>query len=292
MKHYLKVYLLLFVLFPCLAFSQSEVRGTVTDQGSGLSMSGVNVIIKGTATGTITDIDGNYTLKVSSGQSIVYSYVGYVKQEVVFQGQSKIDISLQEDAAKLDEVVVVGYGSTRKEAVTGAVQKVTSEEFNKGAIVSADQLLSGKSAGVRITTGGGAPGEGAEIRIRGGSSLSANNNPLIVIDGVPLDQRGVQGVRNALNAINPTEIEEMVILKDASATAIYGSRASNGVILITTKRTKKGAPFQIEYGFQFSVDNVTDKIDVFNGDEFRALINARSDNNPAKPLGSASTDWQ
>ncbi|PKP27129.1 MAG: SusC/RagA family TonB-linked outer membrane protein [Bacteroidetes bacterium HGW-Bacteroidetes-2] len=292
MKHYLKVYMLLFVLFPIIAFSQSEVSGTISDQATGLSLPGVNVIIKGTTAGTITDIDGNYTLKVSSGQILAYSYVGYVKQEVVYQGQSKLDIKLLEDASVLDEVLLVGYGSTRKEAVTGAVQKVTSEEFNKGAIVSADQLLSGKSAGVRITTGGGGPGEGAEIRIRGGSSLSANNNPLIVIDGVPLDQRGVQGVRNALNAINPSEIQEMVVLKDASATAIYGSRASNGVILITTKRTKKGAPFQIEYGFQFSVENVTDKIDVFNGDEFRTLINARSDNNPAKPLGLASTDWQ
>ncbi|MBA3986565.1 MAG: SusC/RagA family TonB-linked outer membrane protein, partial [Flavobacteriales bacterium] len=292
MKNDFKVYLLLFALFPFLAFTQTQVTGILTSQNTNMPISGVNVFIKGTTTGTITDFDGNYTIRVNDGQTIVYSYIGYMSQEVVFQGQTSINISLQEDASQLDEILVVGYGSTTKEAITGAVQKVTSEEFNKGAIVSADQLLSGKSAGVRITTGGGGPGEGAEIRIRGGSSLSANNNPLIVIDGVPLDQRGVQGVRNALNAINPNEIEDMVILKDASATAIYGSRASNGVILITTKRAQRGAPFQVEYGFQFSTEKITDKVDVFSGEAFRSLINERSDNNPAKPLGGTSTDWQ
>ncbi len=292
MKYDLKVYLLLFALFPFLAFAQTQVSGTLTSQESGLPLSGVNVIIKGTSTGTISDFDGNYLINVTDGQTIVYSYIGYTTQEVLFQGQSRMDISLQEDASQLDEILLVGYGSTTKEAITGAVQKVTSEEFNKGAIVSADQLLSGKSAGVRITTGGGGPGEGAEIRIRGGSSLSANNNPLIVIDGVPLDQRGVQGVRNALNAINPNEIEDMVILKDASATAIYGSRASNGVVLITTKRTQRGAPFQVEYGFQFSTEKIDDKVAVFSGEDFRNLINQRTDNNPTKPLGDTSTDWQ
>jgi TonB-linked SusC/RagA family outer membrane protein len=292
MKNYLRIFLFLLVLFPFLSFSQTQVSGMVTDQVSGLPLSGVNVIIKDSSRGTITDFDGNYSLNVNTGETLVFSYVGYITNEVVFQGQARIEITLQADAEALDEVVLVGYGSTTKEAITGAVQKVTSEEFNKGAIVSADQLLSGKSAGVRITTGGGAPGEGAEIRIRGGSSLSANNNPLIVIDGVPLDQRGVQGVRNALNAINPSEIEDMVILKDASATAIYGSRASNGVILITTKRTRRGAPFQVEYGFQFSVESSKDRIDVFTGDEFRDLINERTNNNPVKPLGTASTDWQ
>lgn len=292
MKKYISINLFLLILFPLFSFSQTQVTGTVTEAVSGLPLTGVNVIIKGTSTGTITDFDGNYQLTVNNDQTLVFSYVGYLTNEAVFLGQSKIDIALESDFAALDEVVLVGYGSTRKEAITGAVQRVTADEFNKGAIVSADQLLSGKSAGVRITTGGGAPGEGSEIRIRGGSSLSANNNPLIVIDGVPLDQRGVQGVRNSLNAINPAEIQEMVVLKDASATAIYGSRASNGVILITTKRTRRGAPFQVEYGFQFSTESSNDRIDVFSGDEFRDLINSRTGNNPIKPLGNASTNWQ
>ena len=198
---------------------------------------------------------------------------------------------LEEDAAVLDEVVLIGYGSTTKQDATAAIQKVSSEEFNKGAIVSPDQLLSGKSAGVRITTNGGAPGEGSEIRIRGGSSLSANNSPLIVVDGIPLDQRGVQGVRNQLNSINPNEIENFVILKDASATAIYGSRASNGVILITTKSGKKGAPLKVEYGFQFSADQITDQVSVFSADEFRKLI-ADNPAQDATKLGNSNTDWQ
>jgi TonB-dependent starch-binding outer membrane protein SusC len=292
MKNYQRIILFLLILFPFSVFSQTSVLGNVTDQQSGLPLSGVNVLIKGTSIGTISDFDGNYSLNISSGQTLVFSYIGFTTLEVIYQNQSRIDVSLEPDAAALDEILLVGYGTTTQEAITGAVQRVTTEDFNRGAIVSPDQLLSGKSAGVRITTGGGGPGEGAEIRIRGGSSLSANNNPLIVIDGVPLDQRGVQGVRNALNAINPNEIQEMVILKDASATAIYGSRASNGVILITTKRTRRGAPFQIEYGFQFAVENSDDRIEVFDGDSFRDLINSRTNNNPAKPLGNESTDWQ
>lgn len=291
MKHKFKIHLLLFAIFPVLAFSQTEVKGTITDQSAGFPLPGVNVIIKDTSTGTTTDIDGNYTLRVRNGETIVYSYVGYLSQEVVFTGQSTIDIALQEDSAALDEILLIGYGSTTKEAATGAVQKVTSDEFNRGAIVSPDQLLSGKSPGLRVTTGGGAPGEGAEIRIRGGSSLSANNDPLIVIDGIPLDQRGVQGVRNSLNSINPSEIEEFVILKDASATAIYGSRASNGVILITTKKARKGSPFKVEYSWQLSVEEISNKVDLFSADEFRRIINERTDNNPLY-LGNASTDWQ
>ena len=242
------LFLLLFV--PSILIAQSTVTGTVTEQATSQPLPGVNVIIKGTTTGTSTDFDGNYQISVNSGDVLVFSYVGFVTQEITYNGQTPINVQLAEDAAVLDEVVLIGYGSTTKQDATGAVEKVADEEFNKGAIVSPEQLLAGKSAGVRITSGGGAPGQGSEIRIRGGVSLSANNSPLIVVDGLPLDQRGVQGTRNALNAINPDEIEDFVVLKDASATAIYGSRASNGVILITTKKGKSGAPLKIEYEIQ------------------------------------------
>ena len=185
---------------------------------------------------------------------------------------------------------MIGYGTTTRQAATGAVLKVSEDEFNAGSIVSPDQLLSGKSAGVRITSSGGAPGEGSEIRIRGGSSLAANNSPLIVLDGIPLDQRSLQGVRNPLNAINPNEIEEFVILKDASATAIYGSRASNGVILITTKKGKKGSPFVVDYGFQFSADQIDNKVDVFDAAAYRQFV--IDNNGDTSRLGNANTDWQ
>lgn len=279
------------LLVPVLVYGQTMVGGKITELNGNMPVSGANVVIKGTSTGTISDLDGNYSLAVSDGDTLVFSYVGYLTQEVVYSGQGTIDIVLQEDAAMLDEILLIGYGTTTKEAATGAVQKISSENFNRGAIVSADQLLSGKSAGVRITTGGGAPGEGAEIRIRGGSSLSANNNPLIVIDGIPLDQRGVQGVRNSINSINPNEIEEFVVLKDASATAIYGSRASNGVILITTKKAKKQTPFTIEYGFQFSTEKAIEFVDVLNADQMRSVVTELLGDN-TNYLGDANTNWQ
>ena len=185
------------------------------------------------------------------------------------KGNRHLDVAMKEDQATLDEVVLIGYGSTTQQDATGSVQKISPEEFNQGAVISPEQLIAGKSAGVRITPGNGAPGQGAEIRIRGGSSLNANNSPLIVVDGVPLDQRGVQGVRNQLNSINPNEIEDFVVLKDAAATAIYGSRASNGVILITTKKGKKSSPLSITYDLKASVGNIVDKVDVLNAEQFR-----------------------
>jgi len=292
MKELLKKCLTVLVFIPLGLIAQSTVNGTITEDVSGMGISGVNVIVKGTSVGAISDFDGNYTLSnVNDNDIIVYSYVGYVSQEITFSGQERIDVSMLEDSNILGEVLLIGYGSTTKQDATGAVEKVSSEDFNVGAIVSPDQLIAGKVSGVRVTSGGGAPGEGSEIRIRGGSSLSANNSPLIVVDGLPLDQRGVQGVRNQLNSINPNEIENFVILKDASATAIYGSRASNGVILITTKKGKKRAPFKMEYGLQFSLDQIEDKVSVFNSDQFRNLIVNNPDEDPSF-LGDANTDWQ
>lgn len=291
MKTFLNALLFCLIMVPATLMAQSTVTGTVTDKANAMPLPGVNVIIKGTSKGASTDFDGNYSLEVNQGETIVISYLGYTTQEIVFDGQSKIDIALDEDAAQLDEVVLIGYGSTTKQDATGAVEKVGNKDFNRGAIVAPQQLIAGKAAGVRVTSGGGAAGEGGEIRIRGGASLSATNDPLIVIDGLPIDQRGgAQGSRNALNAINPADIEDFIVLKDASATAIYGSRASNGVILITTKKGSINQPLKVEYGIQASTRRVTNTVDVLSAAQYRALASdSRFD---ASTLGDASTNWQ
>ena len=292
MKTLFKSTLLLLFMVPMSFFAQNTVSGTVTEEATGTPVPGVNVIVKGTSRGTTTDFDGNYTLEnISNGEVLVYSFLGFATQEISYDGQSTIDIQLAEDAGTLEEVVLIGYGSTSEQDATGAVEKISPEEFNQGAVISPEQLIAGKSAGVQITPPGGAPGEGATIRIRGGSSLSANNSPLIVVDGIPLDQRGVSGTRNALNSINPSEIEDFVVLKDAAATSIYGSRASNGVILITTKKGKKSSPFQFSYDVKASVGTIIDKVDVLDADEFRELVTSRA-NTDETLLGDANTDWQ
>ncbi|MHA6280308.1 SusC/RagA family TonB-linked outer membrane protein [Salinimicrobium sp. CAU 1759] len=283
---------LLMLLMPMSFFAQSTVSGIVTERDTGMPIPGANIVIRGTMTGTTTNFDGEYTLEgVNLDDVIVVSYIGFAPQEIPYTGQETINVRLAPDTAILEEVVLIGYGSTRRQDATGAVQQISSEDFNKGPIVSPEQLIAGKSAGVRITSGNGAPGGGAQIRIRGGSSLSANNDPLIVVDGLPLDQRGVQGVRNQLNAINPNEIEDFVVLKDASATAIYGSRASNGVILITTKKGKKGADLTFEYDFKGSVGNVVETVDVLDADQFRSIIET-TEGTDLGLLGESNTDWQ
>jgi iron complex outermembrane receptor protein len=291
MKTFLNALLFCLIIVPATLAAQSTVSGTITDKANAMPLPGVNVIIKGTSRGTSTDFDGKYSLEVNQGETLVFSYLGFTTQEVVFTGQSTIDITLEEDAAQLDEVVLIGYGSTTKQDATGAVEKVGDEEFNRGAIVAPQQLIAGKAAGVRITSGGGGAGEGGEIRIRGGASLSASNNPLIVIDGLPIDQRGgAQGSRNALNAINPADIEDFVVLKDASATAIYGSRASNGVILITTKKGSANQPLKVEYGLQASTRRITNKVDVLSANQYRTVA-ADNGIDPAT-FGNSNTDWQ
>lgn len=291
MKTFLNSLLLLTFLIPATFFGQSTVTGTVTDEANALPLPGVNIVVKGTTTGASTDFDGNYSITVKQGDILVFSYLGYTTKEITYTGQSTLNVALAQDTSQLDEVVLIGYGSTRKQDATGAVDKVSDEEFNRGAIVSPEQLIAGKSAGVRITTSGGAAGEGAEIRIRGGASLTANNSPLIVVDGLPLDQRGVQGVRNSLNAINPADIEDFVVLKDASATAIYGSRASNGVILITTKKGQANSPWAVEYDLKASVQSVNDYVDVLTAEQF---INIQSTDPEFDPSlnGDSNTNWQ
>ncbi|APS39208.1 SusC/RagA family TonB-linked outer membrane protein [Salegentibacter sp. T436] len=292
MKTLFKSTLMLLLMLPMSFFAQETVSGVVSESATGLPIPGANVIVKGTTNGAVTDFDGNYTIQnVSEDDILVFSFLGFASQEIPYEGQATLDVQLDEDQATLEEVVLIGYGSTSEQDATGSVEKISAESFNQGAVVSPEQLISGKSAGVRITPGSGEPGGGSEIRIRGGSSLSGNNSPLIVVDGVPLDQRGVQGVRNQLNSINPNEIEDFVILKDAAATSIYGSRASNGVILITTKTGKKESPLALSYDLKVSAGRIIDKVDVLNADQFRTLINETPGTDPSL-LGDANTDWQ
>ncbi len=283
MKTFLNSLLLLALLFPSILLSQSTVSGTVTEANSSLPVPGVNIIIKGTSTGTTTDFDGKYSINVKTGDILVFSYVGYLTQEIAYTNQSTLDVAMAEDAAKLDEVVVIGYGTTTVKDATGSLEKIDSETFNKGAIVSPENLLAGKSAGVRITASSGSPGSGAEIRIRNGGSLSGNNSPLIVVDGIPLSGQSI-------NSINANEIESYTILKDASATAIYGSRATAGVVIITTKKGKTNAPLQVEYDVQMSTGKLVDKVDVLSADQFRQFIIANGGDESL--LGNSRTDWQ
>ena len=237
MRTFYKGLLFLLLGVPATLFAQDSVSGTVTES-TGMPIPGVNVIIKGSSKGSVTDFDGNYTVdNVQKNDTLVYSYIGFKTKEIVFVNQSTLNVTLQEDSSTLDEVVVVGYGTTSKRDLTGAVNQISTEDFNKGQQNTASQLITGKIAGVNVTTGG-APGDGSSITIRGRGSIQLNNDPLYVIDGFPISNDAVGGSRNPLDFINPNDIESITVLKDASATAIYGSRAANGVILITTKKGK------------------------------------------------------
>jgi len=259
-------------------FAQSGVvTGKVIDVLDGSTLPGATVVIKGTTTGTSTDMDGEYSITVDPNTTLVISYVGYSPQEIVVSPGTELNVALESESMGLDEVLVIGYGTQKKDDATGAVTAISSQDFNQGQIVSSTSLIAGKVAGVQVVSGGGAPGEGNTIRIRGGSSLSALNDPLVVIDGVAMNSDAVNGARNALNNINPNDIESFNILKDASATAIYGSRASNGVIIITTKKGKIGQPLQFTYDGKFSFFTPTRTIDVLSADEFRTELNRAVD---------------
>ena len=283
------LFVLLFV--PGFLLAQTTVSGIVTEQSTSLPLPGVNVLVKGTTNGTATDFDGNYLIDINNGEILTFSYVGYVTQEITYSGQSTINVALAEDASQLDEIVVIGYGSVKKEDLTGTADLITSDDFNQGPVVSAQQLISGKIAGVSVTSGGGAPGEGQTINIRGIGSLSLTSSPLIVVDGIPLDNGGVGGSRNPLNLINPNDIESFVVLKDASATAIYGSRAANGVIMITTKKGKD-REFKFNVNSSFTSYSPVDNVDVLTTSEFVQVINSTGDAAAIARLGSANTDWQ
>ena len=286
----------LLLLFCALFFAfnlhaQTSVDGKVTDVDTSDPIAGVNVVVKGTSTGTASDFDGNFSLNVNQGDILVFSYVGYSTQEIIYNGQLSLDVSMSEDASQLDEVLLIGYGSVKKDDLTGAADLITSDDFNTGSVLSPEQLISGKLAGVSITSGSGAPGDGQAIRIRGLGSLSLTNSPLIVIDGVPLNDGGVGGSRNALNSINPADIESMTVLKDASATAIYGSRGANGVILISTFKGKD-SDFKFNFTSKFSTYTPIDRVDVLTASEFTEMITSSGDQAYIDQLGSNETDWQ
>ncbi|MEL7147931.1 MAG: SusC/RagA family TonB-linked outer membrane protein, partial [Bacteroidota bacterium] len=272
-------------------YAQSRtVSGKVTDS-NGEGLIGVNVLIKGTLTGVATDVDGNYSIEANDGDVLVFSYIGFSTQEITVGAQAIIDILLEEDYGELDEVVVIGYGTTKKSDLTGSVAAIDTKDFNKGQINTTQQLLTGRVAGLSVTPGNGEPGGGATIRIRGGSSLSASNDPLFVVDGVPISLETIGGLRNPLSTINPQDIESVTVLKDASATAIYGARASNGVIIVTTKRGSKNQPLTIGYNSQFSISTLPAQLEVLNGDQYRELI-GREFPEQVSQLGSANTNWQ
>ena len=272
-------------------FAQTTVNGLVIDNNRE-PVIGASVLVKGTTTGTATDFDGRFTLKVPEGNSIlVISYVGCETREIAANSpELQSGIVMRENVQNLDELVVIGYGSVKKSDATGSVIAIKPDELNKGNRVTAQDALVGKVAGVNVVTGSGAPGSGATIRVRSGASLSASNDPLIVIDGVPVDNSTIEGSSNIIGSLNPDDIETFTVLKDASATAIYGSRASNGVIVITTK--KGSDRLAVNYSSSYSVSTTADRLDVLTADEFKAFVPTVT-GVPANPtFGTANTDWQ
>ena len=267
------------------------VKGHVKD-ATGLEVIGANIVEKGnTSNGTITDLDGNFTLSVPKGATLTISFIGYQTQEVA--AAPMVMVTLKDDAELLSEVVVVGYGRTKKDDLTGSVTAIKPDELSKGITNNAQDMLVGKVAGVDVITAGGTPGAGAQIRVRGGSSLNASNDPLIVIDGLTIDNNTPKGMSNPLAMVNPNDIETFTVLKDASATAIYGSRASNGVIIITTKKGKSGSAPKVSYNGDMTISMIQKKYDVLNGDEFRELVNnIWGDKAGEVGMGNANTDWQ
>ena len=282
----------LFMLTGIFAQAQEVITtsGTVADSKSGVGIPGISVTVKGGTGGTTTNSEGNFTLKAPKGSILVFSSVGYVEKEQAAEDGAMF-ITMESAAKNLNEIVVVGYSTVRKKDLTGAVTTVTAKDFQTGNIQSPDQLIAGKVAGVQIISNGGAPGAGSTIRIRGGASLTASNDPLVVIDGIPVEGGGISGSANPLSLINPNDIESFNILKDASATAIYGSRASNGVIIITTKKGKKGKP-QWSFGTSLIVSSPDYKVDALDAATFRSIINERGTANDKAKMGTASTDWQ
>jgi len=283
------------LLLSTAAICQNKVTGKVTDSKDGTPVVGVTVTVKGTKNATQTDGNGVYQINAAPTASLVFTSVGYSNQEIKIGGASVVNVNFVKANQQLDELVVVAYGTRRKGDLTGSVTSVTAKDFQKGVVNSSEQLLQGKVAGLEVTNGGGSPGGGSRIRIRGGASLNASNDPLLVIDGVPVEGNGISGSSNLLNSINPNDIESMSVLKDASATALYGSRASNGVLIITTKKGNKGK-VRFNFNTQLSSGIVGKTVKVLSGDEVRAIINAdavnRGDNTYKDLLGTANTDWQ
>ncbi|MBC7493697.1 MAG: TonB-dependent receptor plug domain-containing protein, partial [Flavobacterium sp.] len=290
MKTIYKKLFFLMVMLPFSVLAQNTLSGIIIDSKTNQPLPGVNVNVQGSSNGTSTDFDGKFKLsKINNGDKIVISYIGYTNQTVTYLGQTSITIDMVEEANKLQEVVVqVGYGTIKKKDATGSVSVLTAKDFNRGTNVTTENLLNGRIAGVTVNTSG-APGSGSEIRIRGGASLNASNDPLIVIDGLPIENKTNTGSTSFLASLNPATVESITVLKDASATAIYGSRASNGVILITTK--KGGKRLEIDYNFQYGMGKLVKTINVFGADQFRSII-AQKYPTLLPSLGTANTNWQ
>ena len=274
------------------AFAQQViVKGHVKDS-AGEPIIGAAIRVNGQSGGAVTDIDGNFSIKADKGATVTVSYVGYEQAKVSVS--NNMVITLQEDNQSLKEVVVIGYGVAKKSDLTGSVTALKPDSKNKGVVVNAQDLMQGKIAGVNVTGDSGEPGTGTQIRIRGGSSLNASNDPLVVIDGVPMDNNKVNGSANLLSTINPQDIESFNVLKDASATAIYGSRGSNGVIIITTKKGRAGQKPTVSYSGSLTVSSKKKTHDMMDGNEYRAFVKGifGEDSDPYKALGTANTDWQ
>ncbi len=288
--------LLLSLLFVVSINAQErEITGTVKDADNGMPLPGATVVIKGSTIGTATNVNGQFKLSATAGDVLEVTFVGYTSQDIVVTELNTYDINMAPSALEVDELVVIGYGKIKKSDATGSVTSVTARDFNQGAITSPQELLVGKTAGVVVSTSGGAPGSGSTIRIRGGSSLNASNDPLIIVDGVPIDNNNVSGSANFLSIVNPNDIESMSILKDASATAIYGSRASNGVIIITTKTGEAGKPLSVAYNNKTSISTPISFIDVYSGDELRQIAYENRDLYGLENLGllgTENTNWQ
>lgn len=266
------------------------IKGEVTDAQNGEALIGATVMVEGEKGGTVTDFDGNFSLQVSSSaKKIKVSYIGYIDKVLSISDNMKV--KLESDSKALADVVVIGYGTARKSDLTGSVATVKSKDFNKGLVSSPEQLINGKVSGVQIMSNSGSASAGSTIRVRGGASLNASNDPLIVLDGVPLEQGGISGnSSNFLSMINPSDIESMTVLKDASSTAIYGSRASNGVIIITTKKGQQGA-VKVNFNTTNSLQTRAQMVDMLSRDEFVNVINQFGTDNQKSLLGTANTGW-
>ena len=281
----------LFVIGSLQLMAQTRtIKGEVTDAQNGEALIGATVMVEGEKGGTVTDFDGNFSLQVSSSaKKIKVSYIGYIDKVLSISDNMKV--KLESDSKALADVVVIGYGTARKSDLTGSVATVKSKDFNKGLVSSPEQLINGKVSGVQIMSNSGSASAGSTIRVRGGASLNASNDPLIVLDGVPLEQGGISGnSSNFLSMINPSDIESMTVLKDASSTAIYGSRASNGVIIITTKKGQQGA-VKVNFNTTNSLQTRAQMVDMLSRDEFVNVINQFGTDNQKSLLGTANTDW-
>ena len=282
------------ILISSFSFGQFSLSGKIIDQ-DGEPLIGATIFISEISSGSSSDKDGKYFINnIQKGDySVTFSAVGFKKVTETISIKEDIlrDLTLLEDVLLLNEAVVIGYGTTRTKDITGSAAIINSEDFNKGSVTTPEQLVMGKVPGVKINSNNGAPGSGSTIRIRGGTSINASNDPLIVIDGVPLDNGGIAGAANPLSLINPNDIETFVVLKDASATAIYGSRGANGVILITTKKGS-GDKINVNFTTNNSLSSIVKYANFLNADEYRNTVNEFGTQNQIDNLGDSSTNWQ